>query len=43
MYLVHQTSRSEWDEAYTNFRVTSNEANFAIAVAGLVALLMLFF
>ena len=43
MYLMHQASRSEWDDAYMNVRVTTADAQLAGVIVGIFALVILLF
>jgi hypothetical protein len=43
MDFIHQTNRSEWDDAYTNVQVTARDVEFAMVIVGLFALIALVF
>ena len=43
MDFTHHTNRSEWDDAYMNIRVTAADAQFALVVVGIFALVALIF
>lgn len=43
MVFIHQTNRSEWDDAYRNIRVTANDVEFAVVILGIFTLIALTF
>ena len=43
MVFIHQTKRSEWDDAYRNNRLTANDVKFAIGILAIFVLLALTF
>jgi hypothetical protein len=41
MSYIHQTGQSEWDETYTNFRVTKTDVEIAVIILEIFALVAL--
>ena len=43
MSFIHQTNRSEWDDAYRNIQVTASDVEFAVVILGIFVLIALIF